>query len=469
MVLFLDDCILVSHASLWQCRKFKFRQISLLSDTVKLDPRHFRMTGRLSLWAGLLLGSAAIAQDETATPDPYGGILRKDIEILVDISGSMDPATACEAVDVVTDLIRGRLRRPSSGRMDIHEHWQPFEGSDPKMLGYLRVENADRQYHFLQVDYFRRLLTGEGEVEPLAGDYDQINITYFGDRARTLDPASRFTYRMGDLHRMGDLTRVREFRDQHTNLRLAMAQVRSRKGSQAGYYLFVISDGQDDPEANEKDVPLLDNWGPDKFLTDDHGIVVLAHQPPGQVGKKIKPYICMVAAGFDPVAETRKVVTKEVPKVEGAITLLGGLASEVPKVFRNQPPFLAWQIERDPTVPDQGGGYKFRVMLEDRDAPELMVYALNSENWQGVSRISLDAKTLFDDPQGRGQRARDLPPGNWIFTIEEQEGRLKPTSGTIVVEKKRDSALAIASLAGATSLLLFLYSWWAVRQRRTKA
>jgi len=436
--------------------------------TVKLDPRNLWRTGRLCLWAGLLLGGAAHAQEEAA-PDAYGGVLRKDIEILVDISGSMDSGTACEAVDVVTDLIRGQLRRPASGRVDIHEHWQPFEGSDAKMLGYLRVENADKKYHFLQVDYFRRLLTGEGEVEPLAGDYDQINITYFGDRSRTLDPANRFTYRMGDLHRMGELTRVQEFRDQHTNLRLAMAQVRSRKGSQAGYYLFVISDAQDDPEANEKDVPLLDNWGPDKFLNDDHGIVVLAHQPPGQVGRKIKPYICMVAAGFDPVAETRKVVTKEVPKIEGAITLLGGLASETPKVFRNQAPYLAWQIERDPKAIGPADDYKFRVMLEDRDAPELMVYALNQPNWQSVSRISLDATTLFDDAQGRGQRAQDLPPGNWIFTIEEQQGRLKPTSGTIVVEKKRDSALAIAALAGATSLLLFAYSWWAVRQRRTKA
>ena len=62
-----------------------------------------------------------------------------------------------------------------------------------------------------------------------------------------------------------------------------------------------------------------------------------------------------------------------------------------------------------------------------------------------------------------------MPSGNWIFTIEELEGRLKPTSGTIVVERKQDSALTIASLAGATSLLLFLYSWWAVRQRRTAA
>src|SRR5687767_8153437 len=92
--------------------------------TVKLDPRNLWRTGRLCLWAGLLLGGAAYAHEEAA-PDAYGGVLRKDIEILVDISGSMDSATACEAVDVVTDLIRGQLRRPASGRVDIHEHWQP--------------------------------------------------------------------------------------------------------------------------------------------------------------------------------------------------------------------------------------------------------------------------------------------------------------------------------------------------------
>ncbi|WP_035607861.1 hypothetical protein [Haloferula sp. BvORR071] len=434
------------------------------------DKWHFAMRRRLYQWACLLLAGIASAQDPSTipAPDPDGEVLRKDIEIIVDVSGSMDSATACEAIDVVTDLIRGQMRRPSSGRADVHEHWQPYEASDPKMLGYLRVENADKRYNFLKVDYFRRLLTGEGEVKPLAGDFDQINITYFGDRERTLDPSSRFTYRMGDLHRMGELTRTQQFKDGHTNLQLAMAQVRSRKGSQAGYYLFVISDGQDDPEVNEKDATLLGNWGPDRFLKDDHGIVVLAHQPPGQVGKKTKPYICMVAAGFDPVTETQKVVTKEVPKIEGAITLLGGLASETPKVFLNQAPYLAWQIERDPTAQGPGNDYKFRIMLEDRDAPQLMVYALNTPEWQGVSRISLDAKTLFDDAKGRGLRAAELPPGNWIFTVEEQEGRLKPTSGTIVVERKRDSALAIASLAGLTSLLLFAYSWWAVRQRRSK-
>lgn len=437
---------------------------------MKPDPWRISKHGWLVLRACLFLTGVAAAQEEaTPAPDAFGGVLRKDIEILVDISGSMDSATACEAIDVVTDLIRGQLRRPASGRVDVHDHWQPYEGSDPKMLGYLRVENADKQYNFLKVDYFRRLLTGEGNVEPLAGDFDQINITYLGDRARTLDPASRFTYRMGDLHRMGELTRKQQFRDGHTNLRLAMAEVRSRKGSQAGYYLFVISDGQDDPETDEKDAQLLANWAPDNFLKTDHGIVVLAHQPPGQVGKKTKPYICMVAAGFDPVVETQKVVTKEVPKIEGAITLLGGLASETPKVFRNQAPFLAWQIERDPKAPGPGDDYKFRVVLEDRDAPKVMFYALNKENWHGVSRISLDAATLYDDAKGRGQRAADLPPGNWIFTIEEQEGRLKPTSGTIIVERKRDSALAIASLAGITSLLLFAYSWWAVRQRRSKA
>ncbi len=417
-----------------------------------------------ALWLTLLTCSAA-AQEADAGNDE---LLRKDIEILVDVSGSMDAGTASEAIDVVVDLIRGQFKRDASNRKDMHGHWQPFEGNDPEMLAYLRVENADREYHFLQVDYFRRLLTGEGEVKPLAGDFDQISITFLGDRSRTLDPASRFTYRMGDLHRMAELTRAQEFRDQNTNLRLAMAQARSRKGSQAGYYLFIISDGHDDPEASDDDQALLGNWGPDKFSHEDHGIAVLAHQPPGKVGRKTKPYICMVAAGFDPVVISRQVVTKEVevPKVDGAITLLGGLASETPKVFRNQAPFLAWQIERDATAADKPLDYKFRVSLEDRDAPELMVYAMNSGEWQGVSRLSLDAKSLFDDPQGRGLRARDLPAGNWIFTVEELEGRLKPASGTIIVERERNAVLPVAILAGATSLLLFGYSWWAVRQRR---
>jgi hypothetical protein len=288
----------------------------------------------------------------------------------------------------------------------------------------------------------------------------------FGDRSRTLDAASRFTYRMGELHRMSDLSRALEFRDQHTNLRLAMARVRSRKGSQAGYYLFVISDARDDPEPDDADKPLLANWGPDNFLRDDHGIAVLAHQPPGQVGRKTKPYICMVAAGFDPVAETRRVVTEEVPELEGAITLLGGLASETPKVFRNEAPFLAWQVERGEAPGGDPAGYRFRVSLEDRDAPELMVYALNAENWQGVTRISIDEDSLFNDSEGRIKRAKDLPPGKWIFTVEEQNGRLKPASGTIMVTRGRDAVLPVAILAALTSLLLFAYSWWAVRQGR---
>jgi hypothetical protein len=273
---------------------------------------------------------------------------------------------------------------------------------------------------------------------------------------------------MGHLHRMEELTRAQEFRDQNTNLRLAMAQARSRKGSQAGYYLFIISDGHDDPEASDEDQALLGNWGPDKFSREDHGIAVLAHQPAGKVGRKTKPYICMVAAGFDPVVVSRQAAAPEVvlPKVDGAITLLGGLASETPKVFRNQAPFLAWQIERGAAATDPPADYKFRVSLEDRDAPELMVYAMNSGNWQGVSRLSLDGKSLFNDPQGKVPRARDLPAGNWIFTVEELDGRLKPASGTIVVERKRDAVLPVALLAGATSLLLFGYSWWAVRQRR---
>lgn len=429
--------------------------------------RPFRKCSWIAAWLALLAGPAA-AQDDGSTANDE--LLRKDIEILVDVSGSMHPETAWAAIDVVADLIRGQFRRAASGRTGLHEPWLPFEGDDKKMLDYLRVENADRQYHFLEVDYFRRLFTGEGEVKPLAGDFDRVNITFFGDRARTLAASSRFAFRMGDLHRISDLTRAQEFRDQNTNLRLAMAQVRSRKGSQAGYYLFVISDGHDDPETSPADQALLDNWGPDKFERDDHGIAVLAHQPPGQVGRKTKPYICLVAAGFDPVVVTRKVVAAPEappPKIDGAITLLGGLASESPKVFRNQAPFLAWQIERDPSAADKPLDYKFRVSLEDRDAPELMVYALNTGNWQGVSRLSLDAKSLFNDAQGKMPRARDLPAGNWVFTVEELEGRLKPASGTIVVERKRDAVLPVALLAGATSLLLFGYSWWAVRQRRS--
>jgi hypothetical protein len=428
--------------------------------------RPFRKCSWIAAWLALLAGTAAAQDDGAASTDE---LLRKDIEILVDVSGSMHPETAWAAIDVVADLIRGQFRRAASGRTGLHEPWQPFEGDDKEMLDYLRVENADRQYHFLQVDYFRRLFTGEGEVKPLAGDFDQINITFFGDRQRTLEASSRFTYRMGDLHRLSDLTRAQEFRDQHTNLALAMAQIRSRKGSRAGYYLFVISDGHDDPEHSPADQSLLDNWGPDRFARDDHGIAVLAHQPPGLIGRKTKPYICMVAAGFDPVVVTRKVAAPEAappPKIEGAITLLGGLASETPKVFRNQAPFLAWQIERDPTAADQPLDYKFRISLEDREAPELMVYAMNTGNWQGVSRLSLDAKSLFNDAQGKMPRARDLPVGNWVFTVEELEGRLKPASGTIVVERERDAVLPMAILAGATSLLLFGYSWWAVRQRR---
>lgn len=404
------------------------------------------------------------AQDEGEVT--YDAVLRKDIEILVDVSGSMHPETAREAIHVVADLIRGQFRRPASGRVDVHAHWQPFDGEDSKMLDSLRVKSADRKYHFSEVDYFRRLFSGEGEVEPLAGDYDQINITFFGDRSRTLDPAARFTYRMGELHRIAELTQLQEFRDQHTNLRLAMAQVRSRKGSQSGYYLFVISDAQDDPELRKEDQVLLGNWGPERFSREDHVVAVLAHQPPGLVGRKTKPYICMVAAGFDPLVERSKVVAKEVPKIEGAITLLGGLASETPKVFHNQAPFLAWQVERAPDAAGKPEDYKFRISLEDRDAPDLMVFAMNQANWQGVTRISLDEKSLFNDPQGRIPRARDLPAGNWIVTIEEQEGRLKTVSGTIVVTRERIAALPIAILAGATSLLLFVYSWWAVRQRR---
>ncbi len=416
-----------------------------------------------------MLGSFAAAAFAGAQDEGDGAldsVLRKDIEIIVDVSGSMHPETAKEAVAVVADLIRGQFRRPSSGRVDMHANWQPFEGEDTRMLDYLRVKGADRKFHFLEVDYFRRLFTGEGEIVPLAGDFDQINITYFGDRNRALDPASRLTYRMGELHRMAEFAQTQDFRDQHTNLQLAMASIRSRKGSQGGYYLFVISDAQDDPELEAADQMLLDNWGPLRFARDDHGVAILAHQPPGLVGRKTKPYICMVAAGFDPVVETRKAVSKEVPKVEGAITLLGGLASETPKVFHNQAPFLAWQVERAPGAEEKPHDYKFRVSLEDRDAPDLMVFAMNQANWQGVTRISLDEKSLFNDPQGRLPRARNLPAGNWIVTIEEQDGRLKTVSGNIVVTRAGIAALPIAILAGATSLLLFVYSWWAVRQRR---
>ena len=418
-------------------------------------------------WVGLvscIVAAFAVAQDEGDVTDD--AVLRKDIEILVDVSASMHPETAREAIHVVADLIRGQFRRPASGRLDMHEHWQSFDGEDLKMLEYLRVKSADRKYHYPEVDYFRRLFTGEGAVEPLAGDFDQINITFFGDRGRTLDPSSRFTYRMGELHRMAELTQSQEFHDQHTNLRLALAQIRSRKGSQVGYYLFVISDAQDDPELKPEDQGVLGNWGPERFSRGDHVVALLAHQPPGLVGRKTKPYICMVAAGFDPVIEKRKVVTKEVPKVEGAITLLGGLASETPKVFHNQAPFLAWQVERAPGAEGKPQNYKFRISLEDRDAPDLMVYAMNQADWQGVSRISLDEKSLFNDSQGRIPRARDLPAGNWIVTIEEQDGRLKTVSGNIVVTRERITTLPIAILAGATSLLLFVYSWWAVRQRR---
>lgn len=408
--------------------------------------------------------------DEGSSDDE---VLRKDIEILVDVSGSMHGKTALEAIEVVADLIRGQFRR-TEARRDVHAHWVPFQGKAPRMLPYLLVENADLEFNFLEVDYFHRLFTGEGEVRPLAGEHNRINVTFFGDRMRTPEPKkNRFTYLLGDLHRMEKLTRVQEFRDQKTNLQLAMAEVRSRKGTKAGYYLFVISDGEDDPERADEDKLLLANWGPDNFSRDDHGIAILAHQGGGKVGKKTKPYICLVAAGFDPVKEVElaRVVSPAEPKVkmEGAVTLLGGLASETPKLFRNEAPFLAWQVERGPDVDEPQGGYRFRVSLEDQNAPRVIRFAMNPEKQQGMTRISIDKETLFKDPRGKQRRVKDLSEGDWVFTIEEQNGRLKPASGVLVMTREQERVLPFAILAGVTSLLLMAYSWWAVRRRRMVA
>lgn len=437
--------------------------------------RHYGSIRQPLLWLSFIscIAAFAAAQDGDFIPDDSA--LRTEIEILVDVSGTMHPETTNGAVQVVADLILGHFRRPESGRQDAHAFWQPYEGEDREMLDYLRpkANDGELKYYFTEVDYFRRLFTGEGKVEPLAGDSDLINITFFGDRERTLDPEARSPFRLGELHHLVKRAREEKFRDEHTNLKLALAQIRKRKGREDRYYLFVISDCQEDSEQNKDDEKTLTNWGPENSDDKAHVVALLAHQPPGKAANgRNKPYICMMAVGFDPLvplkedASEKDVEVKKVPKIGGAIRLLGGLASETPKVFRNQVPFLAWQIECGPEDEGTPENYKFRVIIEDPLTKSFGCFAMNGPGSDFKTRISLDQEHLFYDkigtPWGRG-----LPPGNWKVTVEEQNGLLKPMNGNIIVLRERIAAMPVAILAGLTSLLLFVYSWWAVRQRRS--
>jgi len=425
------------------------------------------------MWSTGLLASATLFGTAVSSwaQSEVGRTKQKDVVILVDVSASVDVEVTKQAVDVATDMILGRFLR-SEQKMPIHKAWEP-QIRPNRVVPYFEVRNADAGYRYLKADYLRNLLTGEGELDPLTARSQTVQVIFFGDRGRTMSNKQRNPSTVVDLKSTLDgvvreTKKFKKFKDQTTHLRLALAHARKLRGEGAEYYLFLISDAQDDPAPlSGDDQRLIADWGPESNRSrDDHSVVVLEHRGGGGSGKT-KPYICMVAVGFDPAKKDPVIEVPEESKEEGFVRLLGGLADGSPKAFRDEEPFVAWQVER---LPDKelSGDYRYFVTIRDQDAPDLVLYGMNPSA-RAVSRLSLDGKFLFNDKAGKQPRNVNLPPGNWMVTIEEELGRLKPSTAYIQVDRSKRFPYLISGVAGGCSFLLFAYSWWAARYRGSKA
>ena len=180
------------------------------------------------LWGSLLLAVSPLLSQTVHPP-------LKDVAILADVSQSVKPDVANgrydEAREIIADLING-----IPFNADSYKAWQ------------VDVSMASPQMR----DLFGKYLTGEGKVQPgpLSGADHQLLMLYLGNLDTVNQSATAHPLGNGNIGPLLRESFPRRFEDLSTCFWYAMARAANalKLQAQEGYYLFVISDEEDDPE-----------------------------------------------------------------------------------------------------------------------------------------------------------------------------------------------------------------------------
>lgn len=322
-----------------ECSKVPFRQLMPERTAPILRP--------LRLAAVLLAGWAAVrnpARAQDAGFDPTR-IPKKDVVVMVDVSGSVHPSASIEAGRIVRDLILGQLNQGN------HPGW---DWSSAKVVP--------------KYPHFQAFLDGNAGGAGLTEPGRTISIERIGERRRVSEMRNPHLVRNfpGDVFDIFQRypKASADFQDQETYFELAMAGIREvmRRSGDDGFYLFVISDGVDDKKQHNADdqsyIRSLRNMEEEHFIAEIH-LKPERLTSSERIDRRISRdaprdpmddfFIRWYAVGRKEPQALAKPEPPPVaaPRLPRAIQLLGGLAGrgrENPKEYRTSRPFLAWQV-----------------------------------------------------------------------------------------------------------------------------
>lgn len=438
--------------------------------------------GRMALhWCCLYSASLACAQDQYRIFAPA-----KDVAMLVDVSVSVkgDRDGHADAKKIIQDIVSGRgYRKPS-----LSESWQ-IE-ANPEMEGLFGAYLG------------KPAEAATAELRPLLADNSSFLAMRIGTVQTVLTGGTtRKLKTTAELEALIDSSypKLSEMNDKSTCFWLAMTRAASTLSQQSklGYYLFVVSDEEDDPDYRKDGPP--DHTSSDyKAYTNElaktypetairgeiaryfdftglsaknveiykarndfkQTLIAKFFQARGRSSKKVS--LAWYAMGVvpqrvhvprvlppppTPTPAGPQIAHYEAPKLQPIIQWLGGIEEATRKRFDYPGPLLVWQIRNA-----EASGF-------DAEArPEVQIDNQNRRNRKMLS--SRHDQQTWPLPT-------DLEAGNHEITLHH--GSLDSDSKISIRHHSYFWLYTLALVSVSLALTVFVLSWRTLRQPRTAA
>lgn len=439
-----------------------------------MPPRH-PLT--IAVLLAMLPGGAALrAQDQFRIFAPA-----KDVAMLVDVSVSVkgDQDGHEDAKKIIQDIVSGR----GFGKQKLNDKWQ-IE-ANPEMEGLFGAYLG------------KPVMAGTAELRPLLASNSSFLSMRIGTVQTVLTSGTtRKLKNTAELETLIDsiYPKPKDMNDKSTCFWLAMTRAASTLSQQSklGYYLFVVSDEEDDPDYR-KDGPPDHTVSDYKAYTDelaktypesairgeiaryfdysglnarnvemyrarsDFKQVLIAKffQSKGRSSRKVS--LAWYAMGVvpqrvqvprvltpqpTPDEPAPRVVRYEAPELQPVIEWLGGLGEVTRKTFDYAGPLLVWQVKNA-----EASGFDAEVR------PSIEVDNQNRRNRKMLS--SRHDQQTWPLPA-------DLEDGSHAITL--QMGRYESSAKIAIQRRTYFWLYALAVVSVALALAVFLFSWRTLRQ-----